>query len=139
MLSVLAGIAAVVMAIGLLVGLGVLISKTKGWKNLLIPGVVLVILLGVLWIYSVVRSTPVTEEFVLKVGEEVPTVKVGPGTYHDLRANKPYQAVSVQPDGSRKIYNMPAGWETWTGTAPPGRLRLIGKEKGTIVKISSRK
>jgi len=76
----------------------------------------------------------IPEKFNLLVGEEVPTVWVGPGTYHVLEANKSYKAVSVQQDGSVKIYEMSAK-ESWIGAEPAGRLRLIGKEPKTIVKI----
>jgi len=85
---------------------------------------------------SPVAQREVVKEFELKVGEETPTIDVGPGTRHLLCANKLYQAVSVQKDGSRRIYDMPTR-ETWTGGEPAGKLRLIGKEKGTVVKISS--
>jgi hypothetical protein len=81
------------------------------------------------------KRATVVEQFQLKVGEETSTVEAGPGTHHRLWANKPYQAVSVQMDGSRKLYPMPAGWESWTGAAPAGKLRLIAKEEETIVKI----
>lgn len=74
-------------------------------------------------------------EFHLKVGEETPTVEVGLGTHHRLWANKPYLAVSVQHNGSRISYPMPTGWETWNGDEPGGRLRLIGEEDNTVVKI----
>jgi len=56
---------------------------------------------------------------------EVLTVDAGPGTEHRLRGNTPYRAISVQSDGKRIIYNMPSGWETWTGAAPAGKLRLL--------------
>ncbi len=92
-----------------------------------------------------VQSHPAVEQFSLpysdelkkegKEQEEIPTVEAGPGTRHRLWANKPYQAVSVQMDGTKEFYNMPAGWESWTGAAPAGKLRLIAKEEGTIVKI----
>lgn len=82
-----------------------------------------------------VAETVKAEEFSLIVGKEVPTVEVGSGTRHRLWSNKPYTAVSVQLDGSRILYDMPAGWESWTGAEPMGRLRLIGKKEGTIVRI----
>jgi len=80
-------------------------------------------------------APPQAEEFHLKVGEETPTVEAGPGTHHRLWANKPYKAVSIQKDGSRINYSMPAGYETWNGAEPSGRLRLIGIEEDTIVRI----
>lgn len=96
---------------------------------------------------SPIQSQPAVEQFSLpysdelkkegKVQEETPTVEASPGTRHRLWANKPYMAISVQMDGSRNLYNMPAGWESWIGAEPAGRLRLIAKEEGTIVKISS--
>ncbi|NCN94761.1 hypothetical protein GW888_00840 [Candidatus Wolfebacteria bacterium] len=70
--------------------------------------------------------------------EEVPTVDAGPGTKHRIRADAPYRAVSVQPNGKRIVYNMPEGWETWTGAAPAGKLRLLnakGAEKEILVEI----
>lgn len=87
--------------------------------------------------YKAARAaeTVKAEEFSLIVGKEVPTVEVGSGTRHRLWSNKPYTAVSVQLDGSRILYDMPAGWESWTGAEPMGRLRLIGKKEGTIVRI----
>lgn len=71
--------------------------------------------------------------------EEVPTVDVGPGTSHRLRADAPYRAISLKPDGTSKTYNMPAGWETWNGAAPAGKLRLIcavGAKEKTLVEIT---
>ena len=70
--------------------------------------------------------------------EEVPTVDAGPGTKHRLRGDVPYRAISNQPDGKRIIYPMPAGWETWTGTAPAGKLRLAnakGAKEKTLVEV----
>ena len=78
-------------------------------------------------------------EFHLKAGEETPTVEVGQGTRHRLWADKPYLAVSVQKDGSRITYPMPDGGETWNGDEPGGRLRLLGVEGDTLVKIVSLK
>ena len=83
------------------------------------------------------RTPTSTAEVVFKLfpEKETPTVWVGPGTYHVLEANKPYKAISIQPDGSRVVYEMPAGRESWVGAAPAGRLRLLAQEPGTIVKI----
>ncbi len=70
--------------------------------------------------------------------EEVPTVDAGPGTKHRIRADAPYRAVSIQPDGKRIEYNMPAGWESWTGAAPAGKVRLMnakGVQTETPVEI----
>jgi len=96
-----------------------------------------------------VQQQPAVEQFSLPYSDElkkegkeqegISTVEAGPGTYHRLWANKPYMAVSVQMDGTKNLYNMPAGWESWTGAEPAGRLRLIAKEKGTIVKILSQR
>ena len=41
----------------------------------------------------------------------------------------------ILPDGGEKIYPMPSGWETLTGVEPVGRVRLIGEEEDTVVKI----
>lgn len=68
-----------------------------------------------------------------KSQQEIITVEDGPGTFHRLWANKPYVAISLEIDG-RKSYNMPAGWNSWTGHWPPGRLWLMAKEKDTVVK-----
>ncbi|MEK7624320.1 MAG: hypothetical protein AAB404_01145 [Patescibacteria group bacterium] len=120
-------------------------DASKAKKNYLWP-IIAVILLGIL-VWAVIfalsgaakkQAAPVRQvamEFHLKVGEETPTVEVGFETRHLLWANKPYQAVSVQKDGSRIIYPMPAGPETWNGDEPGGRLRLIGKEEDTVIKI----
>ena len=70
--------------------------------------------------------------------EEVPTFDAGPGTRHRIRADAPYRAVSVQSDGKRITYPMPAGWETWTGAAPAGKLRLTnakGAKTETLVEV----
>lgn len=70
--------------------------------------------------------------------EEVPTFDAGPGTKHRLRGDAPYRAISVQSDGKRIIYDMPSGWETWTGAAPAGKLRLAnakGAKEKTLVEI----
>jgi len=69
-----------------------------------------------------------------KPQEEIPAVEDGPGTLHRIWANRPYIAVSVEADGNRKHFNMPAGWDSWIGHWPPGRLRLVAKEKDTVVK-----
>ncbi len=69
---------------------------------------------------------------------EVLTIYGGPGTLHRLRGNAPYRAIANQLDGKRIIYDMPAGWESWTGEAPAGRLRLInaqGVKTTTLVEI----
>lgn len=113
-------------------------KAVAGWVWL-IPIVLIIVGIG-LWPRGTAqrKSYPIAaeaREFYLKVGEEIPTVEVGPGIHHRLWANKPYLAVSIQMDGSRIIYSMPAGYETWNGAEPVGRVRLIGVEENTVVKI----
>lgn len=76
------------------------------------------------------------EEFFLKVGEPVQTVEAGPGTHHRIQSDKKFIAVSIQPDGSEKRYEMPAGTSYLNGRAPWGRILLEGIEDGTRVKIA---
>jgi hypothetical protein len=75
------------------------------------------------------------QEFHLTVGVETPTVEAGLGTQHRIWANNPYKMRRVLSDGSEIFYPMPAGWETLTGVEPLGRVRLIGIEEKTVVKI----
>ncbi len=78
----------------------------------------------------------ITEEFVLKVGEPIPTAQAGPGTRHIIWSNKPYVAISVRPDNGQWIkYNMPGGQSSWNGAEPSGRLLLEGVIEETTVKI----
>ncbi|OGG43237.1 hypothetical protein A3G50_01090 [Candidatus Jorgensenbacteria bacterium RIFCSPLOWO2_12_FULL_42_11] len=109
-------------------------AKNKLWL------VIAVILLGLLiWVgvgkKKALPPQQAAAKFRLKAGEETPTVEVGQGTHHRLWADKPYLAISVQRDGSRITYPMPDGWETWNGDEPGGRLRLIGVEEDTLVRI----
>ncbi len=70
--------------------------------------------------------------------EEVPTVHVGPGTIHRIRADAPYKGISTKKDGKRVFYDMPAGWETVTGGANAGIMRLVnikGAKKDVLVEI----
>ena len=112
-------------------------SKTK--KNLW--PIIAVILLGLLVWFGIAKkhAAPVVQqaaiEFHLKVGEETPTVEAGQGTQHRIFGNKPYKMRRILPDGGEKIYPMPSGWETLTGVEPVGRVRLIGEEEDTVVKI----
>lgn len=113
-------------------------STVAGWAWL-IPIIIIITGIG-LWLRGTAqrKSYPIAaeaQEFRLKVDEEMPTVEVGRGTRHRLWANKSYLAVSVQKDSSRITYSMPSGWETWNGNEPAGRLRLIGIEPSTLVKI----
>lgn len=76
------------------------------------------------------------EVFVLEVGKVIQTVEIRPGTHHQLQSNKKFIAVSIQPDGSERKYEMPVGTSYWNGAAPWGRLLLEAIEDGTRVKIA---
>jgi len=74
-------------------------------------------------------------EFSLGAGEKKLMSNTGPGTYFKMRFNKPFQAASLQPDGSINVYEYQgSGWHAWKGGFP-GHFELRGLHPGTVVKI----
>lgn len=82
------------------------------------------------------------EEFILNAGEEIFTVRVGPGTQHRIRANKPWVALSR--DDERGTYRRPDGnyrpenkglSSVWNGGAPRAPLLVRGVEDGTTLRF----
>lgn len=81
------------------------------------------------------QSQAAVEEFVLRVGEPIPTVTAGSGTRHKIWANKKFVAISVRPDNGKWIrYEMSAGESYWNGAEPSGRLLLEAKTSGTVIR-----
>lgn len=74
-------------------------------------------------------------EFSLPVGAITQTVWAAAGTHHRLTSNKPFVAISIEPDGSKMRWPMPAGKSVWNGANPGGSLLLEGLEEGTIVGV----
>lgn len=72
------------------------------------------------------------EEFKLDAGKERATVFVGPGTFHRISADKPWIAISVQPDGTLKEYESPSSWK---GGLSEGLLIVRGVEDGTTLRF----
>jgi len=126
-------------------------EKTPRWLWQTLIGIVIALcVVGFLWKKQNTTITAPkiqlkTEKFTLPPKEalnseceEIPTVDVGPGTIHRLRGDAPYRVISGKPDGTSKIYNMAAGWSTWTGSAPAGKLYLMSAkdvESPTLVEI----
>lgn len=80
-------------------------------------------------------AVPAVEEFRLNGDEEILTVLVGLGTYHEIWANKPFLVLSRQSDGTQKAYEMPTGYSSWEGGEPHGFLRLKGISDNTLVRF----
>jgi hypothetical protein len=76
------------------------------------------------------------EEFAVNAGEERLTVLVGPGTYHEVWANKPFIVLSQQPDNrTTQRHEMPSGTTGLEGHEPRGLLRIKGISDETIVRF----
>lgn len=80
-------------------------------------------------------ALPSVEEFTFNAGDELMTVLVGSGTFHRVRANKPWVAVSTLADGRAREYSRPAGSSSWKGGSPEGLLRVKGVENGTTLRF----